>query len=85
MFKTRLLSGILLVIIGACNNYERWIYTVFYSCSAVSLIGMSELYKAMNVQKEKNYSLAGGQDMRGQSCIMLLFCCDFQKYGMLGN
>ena len=31
MFKTRLLSGILLVIIALGNDYQRRIYSVFYA------------------------------------------------------
>ncbi len=51
MFKTRLLSGILLVIIALATIISGG-YVLFFTLLAVSLIGMRELYKAMKVQDE---------------------------------
>ena len=45
MFKTRLLSGILLVIIALATIISGG-YVLFFTLLAVSLIGMRELYKA---------------------------------------
>ena len=51
MFKTRLLSGILLVIIALATIISGD-YVLFFTLLAVSLIGMRELYRAMKVQDE---------------------------------
>ena len=52
MFKTRLISGIVLVIIALATIISgSWI--LFFTLLAVSLIGMRELYKAMKVSDEK--------------------------------
>ena len=52
MFKTRLLSGILLVIIALATIISGG-YVLFFTLLAVSLIGMWELYRVMKVQDEK--------------------------------
>ena len=81
MFKTRLLSGILLVIIALATIISGG-YILFFTLLAVSLIGMSELYKAMNVQNEKNYLLAAA----GYAGAVLYYAAvllDFQRYGVL--
>ena len=52
MFKTRLISGIILVIIALATIISgSWI--LFFTLLAVSLIGMRELYKVMKVSDEK--------------------------------
>lgn len=52
MFKTRLISGIVLVIIALATIISgSWI--LFFTLLAVSLIGMRELYKVMKVSDEK--------------------------------
>ena len=81
MFKTRLLSGIMLVIIALATIISGG-YILFFTLLAVSLIGMSELYKAMNVQNEKNYLLAAA----GYAGAVLYYAAvllDFQRYGVL--
>lgn len=51
MFKTRLISGIVLVIIALATIISgSWI--LFFTLLAVSLIGMRELYKVMKVSDE---------------------------------
>lgn len=50
MFKTRLLSGILLVIIALATIISGG-PVLFATLLIISLIGMSELYKIMNVEK----------------------------------
>ena len=64
MFKTRLLSGILLVIIALATIISGD-YVLFFTLLAVSLIGMRELYRAMKVQDEKiNLLAAAGNHFR---------------------
>ena len=50
MFKTRLISGILLVI-AALLTIISGNYVLFVTLLCVSLLGMQELYKAMGVHK----------------------------------
>lgn len=51
MFKTRLLSGILLVIVAFATIYLGG-NVLFATLLIISLIGMSELYKVMKVEKK---------------------------------
>lgn len=51
MFKTRLISGILLVI-AHCLRIISGGYVLFFTLLCISLIGMQELYKAMGVHGE---------------------------------
>ena len=51
MFKTRLISGILLVI-AALLTIISGNYVLFVTLLCVSLLGMQELYKAMGVHGE---------------------------------
>ena len=48
MFKTRLISGILLVAV-ALLTIMSGSYILFFTLLGISLIGMQELYKAMQV------------------------------------
>ncbi len=50
MFKTRLLSGIVLVLIALATIIPGGI-VLFATLVAISMIGMQELYKAMKVQE----------------------------------
>ena len=50
MFKTRLLSGILLVIIALATIISGG-YVLFGTLLVISLIGMSELYKILDIHK----------------------------------
>ena len=52
MFKTRLISGILLVI-AALLTIISGNYVLFVTLLCVSLLGMQELYKAMGVHKDQ--------------------------------
>ena len=52
MFKTRLISGILLVI-AALLTIISGNYVLFVTLLCVSLLGMQELYKAMGVHREQ--------------------------------
>lgn len=52
MFKTRLISGIVLVLLALLTITSGGI-VLFATILGVSLIGMQELYKAMGIRKEK--------------------------------
>ncbi len=68
MFKTRLLSGIVLVLVAFltinCGGYVL-LATLF----CVSLIGMQELYRAMQVRKDG----FGGLELTGYVGILLVY------------
>lgn len=51
MFKTRLISGIVLVLI-ALLTISQGGYVLFFTLLAVSVIGMNEFYRAVGVHKE---------------------------------
>lgn len=81
MFKTRLLSGILLVII-AFVTIMAGNYVLLLTLLGVSLIGMRELYSAMGVHKDGMdiLELAGYLGAVLYYGVLLL---DFEKYGMM--
>ena len=81
MFKTRLLSGILLVIIALATIISGG-YVLFFTLLAVSLIGMSELYKVMKVQDGK-LNLLAAAGYAGAVLYYLAMLLDFEKYGVL--
>ena len=68
MFKTRLLSGILLVAIALLTICSGS-YVLFFTLLGVSLIGMQELYKAMGSIRKKSISWRL-QDLWEQLSIM---------------
>ena len=72
MFKTRLLSGIVLVIIALVTIISGS-YLLWGTLFLVSLIGLTELYRAAGVQ-EKGFS---GPN-RGSRCGFLLFAVTFR-------
>ena len=71
MFKTRLISGILLVI-AALLTIISGNYVLFVTLLCVSLLGMQELYKAMGVHKDQTEFL----ELAVRFCIMYLCCWD---------
>ncbi len=81
MFKTRLLSGILLVVIALVTiiNGGALLLTVLLG---ISLIGAGELYRAMGVHKD-GYGLL---ETAGYLGILLYYgavVLDFERYGMM--
>lgn len=81
MFRTRLISGILLVILALLTIISGG-YVLFFTLMGVSLIGMQELYRAMGVRKE-HFTLL---EVAGYLCAVLYelaILLDFEKYGML--
>ena len=81
MFKTRLLSGILLVIIALATIISGG-YVLFFTLLAVSLIGMWELYRVMKVQDEK-CSLLAAAGYAGAILYYAAVLLDFERYGVL--
>lgn len=81
MFKTRLLSGILLVLI-ALLTIGMGGYLLFFTLIAVSLIGMQELYRVMKVREEKFEIL----ELAGYAGAVLYYIAaliDFERYGFM--
>ena len=68
MFKTRLLSGIVLVIIALATIIPGGI-VLFATLAAISLIGMQELYKAMKVQEKG----VGGLELAGYAGAVIYY------------
>lgn len=81
MFKTRLLSGILLVAVALLTIISGG-YVLFFTLLGISIIGMQELYKAMGVHTEKFnlLEIAGYISAVIYYAAMLL---DFERYGMM--
>ena len=81
MFKTRLISGIILVIIALATIISgSWI--LFFTLLAVSLIGMRELYKVMKVSDEHVTVL----ELVGYLVAVLYYIAmrfDFGSYGTM--
>lgn len=82
MFKTRLLSGILLVAVALLTIISGG-YVLFFTLLGISLIGTQELYKAMGVRKE-SFALLEITGYLGVILYYLSLLAGFEKYGMLG-
>ena len=81
MFKTRLISGIVLVIIALATIISgSWI--LFFTLLAVSLIGMRELYKVMKVSDEHVTVLELVGYLGAVLCYMAMKA-DFGNYGTM--
>lgn len=81
MFKTRLLSGILLVVI-AFLTIMAGDYVLLPTLLCVSLIGMRELYSAMGVHKE-GLGLLELAGYLGAAFYYGMVLLDFEKYGTM--
>ena len=81
MFKTRLLSGIMLVIIALFTIISGG-YILFFTLLAVSLIGIRELFRAMKVQEGKANILAAAGYI-GAALYYGALLLGFEKYGMM--
>lgn len=81
MFKTRLISGILLVIIAlltiCCGGS-----VLFVTLLCVSAIGMQELFRVMKV-REKGFGLLEIAGYLGMILYYIGMALDFERYGML--
>ena len=81
MFKTRLLSGILLVI-AALLTIMSGGYVLFVTLLCISLIGMQELYKAMGVHK-KGFDLLELAGYLGAVLYYGAVLLNFERYGTM--
>ena len=81
MFKTRLLSGIVLVAVALLTIISGG-YVLFLRCLEF-LIGMQELYKAMKVRTDSFNALEIAGYLAAVIYYILLMI-DFEKYGMMG-
>lgn len=82
MFKTRLLSGIILVAAALLTIISGG-YGLFFTLLGISVIGMQELYKAMEV-RDGSFNLL---EIAGYAGAVLYFgamLLDFERYGMMG-
>ena len=81
MFKTRLISGIVLVIIALATIISgSWI--LFFTLLAVSLIGMIELYKVMKVSDE-HVTVLELVGYLGAVLYYIAMKADFGNYGTM--
>ena len=81
MFKTRLISGIVLVIIALATIISgSWI--LFFTLLAVSLIGMRELYKVMKVSDE-HVTVLELVGYLGAVLYYIVMKFDFGSYGTM--
>lgn len=81
MFKTRLLSGILLVLAALLTIISGG-YVLFVTLLCVSLIGMQELMKAMKVREEK-FNLLELAAYLGTVVYYGALLLDYESYGTL--
>ena len=82
MFKTRLLSGIVLVAVALLTIISGG-YVLFFTLLGISLIGMQELYKVMKVREDQFNALEIAGYV-GAVIYYVLMTLDFEKYGMMG-
>lgn len=81
MFKTRLISGIVLVIVALATIISgSWI--LFFTLLAVSLIGMRELYKVMKVSDE-HVTVLELVGYLGAVLYYIAMKADFGNYGTM--
>ena len=81
MFRTRLISGILLVIAALLTIISGG-YILYFTLLGISLIGMQELYKAMEV-RQGSFNLL---EVGGYLCAVLYYAgllLAFERFGMM--
>ena len=78
MFKTRLLSGIVLVAVALLTIISGG-YVLFFTLLGISLIGMQELYKVMKV-REDHFNALEIAGYFGAVIYYVLMSLDFEKY-----
>ena len=81
MFKTRLISGILLVIAALLTIISGG-YVLFFTLLCISLIGMQELYKAMGVHGEST-GLLKIIGYLGAILYYVSLLLGFESYGLM--
>lgn len=81
MFKTRLLSGILLVAVALLTIISGS-YILLFTLACVSVIGMQEIYKVMKV-RENSFNLLEVAGYLGAALYYLAAFLDFERYGFM--
>nr|WP_296081609.1 phosphatidate cytidylyltransferase [uncultured Blautia sp.] len=81
MFKTRLISGILLVIAALLTIISGG-YVLFFTLLCISLIGMQELYKAMGIHEER-IGLLEIVGYLGAVLYYISLLLGFESYGLM--
>lgn len=81
MFKTRLLSGILLVILALITILGGG-NVLWMTLLCVSAIGMQEIFRAMNV-REKAFDILELAGYAGLILYYVSFVLNFERYGMM--
>ena len=81
MFKTRLISGILLVIAALLTIISGG-YVLFFTLLCISLIGMQELYKAMGIHEDRN-GLLEIVGYLGAVLYYISLLLGFESYGLM--
>lgn len=82
MFKTRLLSGILLLAVALLTIISGgWV--LFFTLLCISIIGIQEIYRAMGVEKKGITGILGIAGFLGTAIYYTAIIYDFEKYGMM--
>ena len=81
MFKTRLISGILLVIAALLTIISGG-YVLFFTLICISLIGMQELYKAMGIHEDRT-GLLEIVGYLGAVLYYISLLLGFESYGLM--
>ena len=82
MFKTRLLSGIVLVAVALLTIISGG-YVLFFTLLGISLIGMQELYKAMKIRTDQ-FNMLEITGYAGAIIYYVLMAVNFERFGMMG-
>lgn len=81
MFKTRLISGILLVIAALLTIISGG-YVLFFTLLCISLIGMQELYKVMGIHEDRT-GLLEIVGYLGAVLYYISLLLGFESYGLM--
>ena len=81
MFKTRLLSGIVLVAVALLTIISGG-YVLFFTLLGISLIGMQELYKAMGIHEDRT-GLLEIVGYLGAVLYYISLLLGFESYGLM--
>lgn len=79
MFKTRLISGIVLVAAALLTILSGG-YVLLFTLMCISVIGMNELYRAMKVREDK-FSLLEIAGYAGAALYYTAAVVDFERFG----
>ena len=80
MFKTRLISGIILVAVALLTIISGS-YVLLFTLACISVIGMNELNRAMKVH-ENSFQLLELAGFAGAVLYYTAVAVDFEKYGV---